>query len=263
MIGERRPAANVRPRPLCAKRDDGLNCVVVQPSYLPWRGLFHLIKRADVFVFYDDVQYDKHGWRNRNRIKTPNGSQWLSIPVLWKGNVSSSLKINEIRMARTQNWARKHLASLRQSYRKAPFFAQYAPLVESFYVDPPELLADFTIETTKMLAAALGINQTRYLRSSELRVEGSKTERLLNVLRGVGATHYISGPSAKAYIDPAAFEAANISLEYQVYDYPEYEQLYPPYDGQVSVLDLLFMKGSAAPEWIWGSATSPRADEPR
>jgi len=233
-----------------------MKCVVLQPSYIPWRGVFHLIQRADVFVFYDDVQYDKHGWRNRNRIKTPDGTKWLTIPVLAKGNVDQGLLINEAKVSRIENWPRKHLASLRQSYAKAPFFQDYVSLLESFYASPPDSLADFTIDTTKQLAAALGLTNTRFLRSSELPVEGTKTERLLQLLAKVGATHYISGPSAKSYLDAAAFEAAKITLEYQVYDYPEYEQLHPPYDPAVSILDLLFMKGQSAGEWIWGKGAS-------
>lgn len=232
-----------------------VNVVVLQPSYVPWRGYFHLIQRADVFVFYDDVQYDKHGWRNRNRIKTAAGSQWLTIPVLSKGNTESGLPIHEARISPAEKWAKKHLAGIAQSYGKAPFFEAYRALVESFYAPPPPLLADFTIDTTKKIAQALGLTKTQFLRSSELQIEGAKNDRLLALLTKVGATHYISGPSAKAYIDEAAFAAANISLEYQVYDYPEYEQLYPPFDPQVTVLDLLFMKGPAAGDWIWGAET--------
>ena len=222
---------------------------------MPWRGYFHLIQRADVFVFYDDVQYDKHGWRNRNRIKTVAGPQWLTIPVLAKGNTESGLPIHEARISPAEKWAKKHLAGIAQSYGKAPFFEAYRALVESFYAPPPPLLADFTIDTTKKIAQALGLTKTQFLRSSELQIEGAKNDRLLALLTKVGATHYISGPSAKAYIDEAAFAAANISLEYQVYDYPEYEQLYPPFDPQVTVLDLLFMKGPAAGDWIWGAET--------
>lgn len=222
---------------------------------MPWRGYFHLIQRADVFVFYDDVQYDKHGWRNRNRIKTVAGSQWLTIPVLAKGNTASGLPIHEARIMPADKWAKKHLAGIKQSYGKAPFFEPYRALVESFYAEPPALLADFTIDTTKKLAEALGLTKTKFLRSSELQLEGAKNDRLLALLTKVGATHYISGPSAKSYIDEAAFAAAKISLEDQVYDYPEYEQLYPPFDPQVTVLDLLFMKGPAAGDWIWGAQT--------
>jgi WbqC-like protein family len=232
--------------------------VILQPSYVPWRGYFDLVHRADVFVFYDDVQYDKHGWRNRNRIKTPNGTQWLTIPVSSKGNVTGGLKIADVRITWTQDWAKKHAATLRQSYARAPFFRHYAPMIESFYADRagragrPELLADFTIETTRELAKALGITHTRFVRSSELGVTGDRTERLVRILEAVSATHYISGPSARAYIEEAVFAEAKIGLEYMVYDYPEYEQLHPPYDPGVSVLDLLFMKGPEAPVYIWG-----------
>ena len=177
--------------------------------------------------------------------------------MLAKGNVDGGLLINEARMTRATEWPRKHLATLRQSYAKAPFFGMFAPLVESFYTSPPELLADLTIDSTRKLAEALGITGTRFVRSSELGVGGTRTDRLLGILQKLGASHYISGPSARAYIDPVAFEQANISLEYMVYDYPAYEQLHPPFDPQVSVLDLMFMKGPEAGEWIWGSRRTP------
>jgi WbqC-like protein family len=228
-----------------------VNAVILQPSYVPWRGFFDLVRRADVFVFYDDVQYDKHGWRNRNRIKTQSGSQWLTIPVLSKGNVEHGLLLHDARISWTHDWTKKHLRAIQQSYARAPFFAEYAPMVESFYAERPELLVDFTIKTTLELARALGLNRTRFVRSSELGAAGARTERLVRILEGVGATHYISGPSAKDYIEPQVFAEANIGLEYMVYDYPEYEQLHPPYDPQVSVLDLLFMKGPRAAEYIW------------
>ncbi len=230
--------------------------VILQPSYIPWRGFFDLVHDADVFVFYDDVQYDKHGWRNRNRIKTPQGSQWLTIPANAKGNVSKGLLVKDVHIASTaagKDWAKKHLASIRQSYRRAPFFDTYIPLVEDLLGKQHELLADFTIETTIALAGALGIDHTRFLRSSELGVDGGKTERLVRILEHVGCDRYVSGPSARDYIEPGLFEAAGIALEYKAYAYPEYEQLYPPFDPQVTVLDLLFMKGPAAPSAIWGA----------
>ncbi|HEX7843702.1 MAG TPA: WbqC family protein [Kofleriaceae bacterium] len=225
--------------------------VILQPSYVPWRGYFDLIHRADVFVFYDDVQYDKHGWRNRNRIKTPSGTQWLTIPVASKGNVTSGLLLSEARVTWTADWAKKHAMTLRHCYHRAPFFADYAPMLDAFYQTRPERLVDFTIETTLALARALGISHTRFVRSSELDVTGARTERLVRILEKLAATHYLSGPSARAYLDEAMFAEANIGLEYIVYDYPEYEQLYPPYDPGVSVLDLLFMKGPEAPAYIW------------
>jgi len=229
-----------------------VKCVILQPSYIPWRGYFDLIHRADVFVFYDDVQYDKHGWRNRNRIKTAQGTQWLSIPVHNKG-ATAGLMIRDVRTNDDQQWAHKHLATLRHSYANAPHLTDYRPWIERVYAAPPPLLADFTIATTIDIAGMLGITSTKFLRSSELGVGGGKTERLVNIVRHVGATEYLSGPSARDYIEPQKFEEAGIALEYIDYTYPEYPQLHPPYDAQVSILDLLFMTGSEAPNYIWGS----------
>src|SRR6185295_8342348 len=106
-----------------------MKCVINQPNYIPWRGYFHQIKKADVFVFYDDVQFDKHGWRNRNRIKTSNGPVWLTIPVASRGNVVHHTPINAIEILWDKPWNEKHWATLRQAYAKAPYFARYAPLL--------------------------------------------------------------------------------------------------------------------------------------
>lgn len=228
--------------------------VVLQPSYVPWRGYFHLIQQADVFVFYDDVQYDKHGWRNRNRIKTAQGTQWLTIPVRAKGNVEEGVRLDQVRTAEAPDWARKHATTIRQSYGKAPCFGETWRALEAFWAERTELLVDMTIPTTIAMAKLLGIERTRFVRSSELPVGGGKTERLVNLVRHVGADRYLSGPSAKDYLDEAAFSAAGIRLDYARYDYAEYPQLHPPYDGQVSVLDLLFMEGARAGRFIWGES---------
>jgi len=224
--------------------------VILQPSYIPWRGVFDLIHDADVFVFYDDVQYDKHGWRNRNRIKTAQGSQWLTIPINAKGNVEGGLLVKDARIAQP-DFAKKHLGSLRQSYGKTPFFKQYIGIFEEITSKKHELLADLTIELTIALARALGLEKTRFERSSLLGVSGGKTERLARIMQHVGCDRYISGPAAKDYIEPELFSAAGVTLDYKAYAYPEYEQLYPPFDPQVTVLDLLFMKGPEAPAFIW------------
>src|SRR5512137_2231580 len=110
-----------------------MKCAVIQPSFIPWRGYFHQIQKSDVFVFYDDVQYDKHGWRNRNRIKTAQGTQWLTIPVEKKGNVEQAREIREIAIAWDRSWNRKHLSALTQSYNKTPFFAEVAPALKEWY----------------------------------------------------------------------------------------------------------------------------------
>lgn len=230
-----------------------MNCVILQPSFIPWRGYFHQIQRADLFVFYDCVQYDKHGWRNRNRIKTTQGPQWLTIPVA-AGGACQGLLIRDALVTGEPGWRRKHLASIEQSYRRAPFWREYAPLVEEIYALSGPRLADITCTSTEAIARRLGLTHTRFLHSSSLDAQGEKTDRLLDVLRKVGATHYISGPSARDYIEADKFAAAGITLEYMVYDYPPYPQLHGPFDGQVSILDLLFNVGPEAPRYIWAGA---------
>jgi len=230
-----------------------MKCVIVQPSYIPWRGFFHLVQKADVFVFYDDVQYDKRGWRNRNRIKTCTGSQWLTIPVLNKGTQTNRISIKEICVNWDRRWNETHWQTLEHAYGKAPYFRDYRELLKSFYQRRPQFLAEFTIDFTIALAGALGLTNKRYLRSSSLPARGQKTDRLLSILKHLGATHYISGPSAKEYIEEYKFKEAGITLEYMVYTYPEYRQLYPPFDPNVSILDLLFMLGPKAPCYIWQS----------
>jgi len=225
-----------------------MRCVILQPSYIPWRGYFDLIHRADVFVFYDDVQYDKGGWRNRNRIKTSRGPRWLTIPVRQRGVVSGRIPINAMAPIGDM-WAREHFEALQQSYEEAPYFD--GQWLRRLYADPPPLLADFTIATTIELSARLGIRDTRFLRSSSLRATGTRTGRLIEILRELGATHYLSGPSARDYVEPEKFADAGIVLEWMTYEYPEYIQLYPPFDPFVSVLDLMFMTGQDAPRYIW------------
>lgn len=221
-----------------------MKVVILQPSYIPWRGYFDQILKADLFVFYDDVQYDKRGWRNRNRIKTSTGPIWLSIPVFNRGAQTEHIPINDIRIVWDRPWNQEHWNSIRLAYCKAQYFAHYAELVEEFYAKKPEMLADFTIETTIALARAIGIDRTRFLRSSQIAgIEGTKTDRLISILKKVEATHYISGPSAKDYIENEKFTEAGITLEYIQYDYPEYPQLYPPFDPQVSIIDTLFTMG--------------------
>jgi len=220
--------------------------VILQPSYIPWRGYFDQIRLADLFIFYDDVQYDKHGWRNRNQIKTTQGKQWLTIPVHSKG-VTEGIAIKDMRIDWSKSWPKTHLKSLTNSYSKAPCFEKYLPVLDSFYERRDQFLADFTIALSIALTRELGITSTRFMRSSELSdIKGRKTDRVINILKQVGATHYICGPSASSYIEPEKFDAAGIPFEYMQYNYPEYPQLYPPFDPYVTILDLLFMVGKDA-----------------
>ncbi len=230
---------------------NSMKCVILQPSYIPWRGYFHQIAMADCFVFYDDVQYDTRGWRNRNKIKTSEGTRWLTIPVHARGAQSEHIPINQIRIDWSKNWQNVHLESLKHAYAKAPFYHQYLPFLQNSFMQKPELLVDFTIPFTIHIAAILGFTPT-FIKSSNLQVKGEKTDRLISILETIGADYYISGPSAQDYIDPQLFTKAGITLEYMQYNYPEYPQLYPPFESQVSILDLLFMTGDEAKNYILG-----------
>jgi hypothetical protein len=222
----------------------GRTAVVLQPSYLPWRGYFDLVDRADVFVFYDDVQYDKHGWRNRNRVKTAHGVSWLTVPVHAHGAVEGGTPISEIAIDHRRDWVRAHAETLRHAYGRQPFYAFYAPLIASILERRHERLADLTIELTIALARQLGCT-TEFVRSSEFPLSGRKNDRLIDLLERIGADRYISGPAARAYIATERFDTAGIVLEYASYDYPEYAQPHPPYEPAVSIADTLFALGPA------------------
>jgi WbqC-like protein family len=225
-------------------------CAILQPSYIPWRGVFHQILKSDIFVFYDCVQYDEHGWRNRNRIKTANGLQWLTIPVITKGTHTNCVPIKDVRLVPENPWKTKHWRALKQNYAKAPHFKRYEALLEPFYSRPDEFLAELTCDMTVALARELGIHHTQFLRSSNLPGSGSKNERLLSLLTHLDVTHYISGPSAQDYLENDKFAAAGITIEFMNYDYPEYPQLYGSFEPQVSILDLMFNVGSDALNYI-------------
>jgi hypothetical protein len=212
------------------------------------------MQKADIFVFYDCVQYDDRGWRNRNKIKIANDAQWLTIPVNSKGCQTLKTPINEIPIVWESLWNEKHLQILKQNYGKAPFFRSYESLLENIYSRKDAYLSDFTCFTTELIARHLRIAHTQFERSSKLGAEGTKTDRLIWILKKVGATHYISGPSAADYIEREKFEEAGISLEFMVYDYPEYPQLHGNFQPQVSVLDLLFNVGPDAGRYIWKNA---------
>lgn len=231
-----------------------MKCAILQPSYIPWRGFFDIIRKVDLFVFYDCVQYDDRGWRNRNQIKTREGLQWLTIPVNSKGAQTNATAINKIPIVWDSPWNKKHLSAITHNYSKAPYFQRYLPLLEDFYGRHDSLLSDFTCELTEALSRELGIQETRFVRSSTLSAAGTKTDRLLSILDEVGADHYVSGPSAKAYLEIDKFADAGISVEYMTYDYPRYAQLHGEFAPNVSILDPLFMLGPDCGRCIWGDA---------
>ena len=222
--------------------------VILQSSYIPWKGYFDLIHDADLFIFYDDVQFTKNDWRNRNRIKTPQGLQWLSVPV----GTKIDRKICEVEIA-SSNWQAKHLSSLRLNYCKSPFFGQYSFLLDDNFTQKKwKSLSELNQYATRIIANTIGI-RTELLDSRNFESSGAKLDRLLSLIKQTGASTYISGPSAKAYIDEDRFAHEGIKLIWKNYsEYPEYPQRYPPFEHAVTVLDLLFNVGPEAPHFIWG-----------
>lgn len=215
-----------------------MRAVVLQSNYLPWKGYFDLIQDADVFVFYDEVQYTKNDWRNRNRICSKNGVHWLTVPV---SREAVKLKISEVRLP-DAHWQEEHFKTLLHSYRPAPFFSQIEPLLHDFYQARPwTSLGELNHYCTERLARLLGL-RTRFLHSKDFRLEGARTDRLVALLTQVGATEYLTGPSARDYLagQEACFTRAGIRLSFKSYaGYPEYPQLHAPFEHAVSVIDVL------------------------
>ncbi|MBL8362807.1 MAG: WbqC family protein [Rubrivivax sp.] len=227
---------------------------VLQSNYIPWKGYFDLIHDVDVFIFYDDNQYTKNDWRNRNQLKGPGGAQWLTIPV---GDRLDRL-ICEVELP-PGNWATKHWRTIEQLYAKAPHFARYRGLFESIYLDMRwSLLSDLNQHLVRTIARDVLEIRTEFQDSRAYRTQGAKLDKLLDLLGQSGATHYLSGPAARDYIDPARFSAAGIALEWKSYaGYPEYPQRHGAFVHGVSILDLIFNVGPEAPRYIWGWRGSP------
>ena len=226
----------------------GKQVAIVQSCYIPWKGYFDLINLVDEFILYDDRQYTRRDWRNRNRIKTPQGSQWLTIPVEVKGRYEQ--RIDETRIS-DPDWAEAHWKTLTHNYASAPFFDEYRDRLEELYGRSQD--RQLSIVNRVFLAqicSMLGID-TQLSWSTDYHAEGAKTERLVSLCRASGATRYLSGPSAREYMDESLFEEAGIELEYMDYaGYPEYPQLHPPFDHAVTVLDLILNTGPDAPRFM-------------
>jgi hypothetical protein len=232
---------NIKNPPKAASRTVG----ILQPSYLPWLGFFEQLHQVDIFVYYDDVQFEKGSWRNRNRIKTPTGPQWLTVPVLIKGQ--NFPLIRDVRINQTERWGKKHIKSIEQNYRKAPYFDTYAPKLFAIMEKGQEFLLDLNLELLSLLAEGLGITTPTVL-ASELGVTGKKSERLLKILRSLGATTFYEGSSGKDYIDIRLFAENNINLIYQEYVHPIYTQLHGEFIPYLSIIDLVFNHGPASLE---------------
>ncbi len=214
--------------------------VILQPGYLPWLGFFEQMHRSDIFVIYDDVQYDKHGWRNRNRIKTPQGWQWLTVPVLTSGQNKPINK--DVQIDNLHNWFVKHAASIRQHYSKAPFFDAYFQEFNAIYEKSWKFLIDLDLTLIELITDSLRLKRELKF-ASDLGVQGSPTERLALICKHLGGTRFYEGKAGADYIDASIFQAHNVELVFQDYHHPEYSQLYGDFVGYMSIIDLLFNHG--------------------
>jgi len=221
---------------------------IVQSNYIPWKGYFHLIDLADEFILYDDVQYTRRDWRNRNRIKTQQGVQWLTIPVQVKGKYSQRIADT---LAGDPDWPRVHWRTLAHSYSRAPHFGRYSELFESLYLSMSEShLSRINFLFIREVCQLLGI-ETKLSWSSDYQLVDGKTERLVELCRQAGASDYLSGPAARDYLDESQFAAVGIRVRWMEYSgYREYPQVYPPFEHGVSVLDLLFNTGPDAAKYM-------------
>lgn len=225
---------------------------VLQSNYIPWKGYFDIVHDADLFVFYDDLQFTKNDWRNRNRIKTAQGVRWLSIPV----GTNAHRLICDVRMEE-DGWQRSHWDSLRQQYARAPYFKRYQSLLEDLYLGRRwTRLSELNQHFIRLIATeVLGVT-TQFRDSREFELRGAKLDRLLDLIAQTGATRYVSGPAARDYIVPKRLAALGVELVWKDYSgYPEYPQPHPPFEHGVSILDLLFNAGPLAPWHIWGWRT--------
>ena len=229
----------------------GLRVAIVQSNYIPWKGYFDLIAASDVFVLYDDAQYTRRDWRNRNKIKTAHGLHWLTIPVKVSGRYLQAIREVAIDDHDDPCWAESHWRTIIHEYRKAPGFDDCGEALEAMYRDATSpMLSDVNHHFLSGICQLLGIT-TPLRRSSEFNLTGDRSGRLLSLCRQVGAATYLSGPAARGYLDEAEFQRAGVAVEWADYSgYPEYRQRRPPFDHRVSIVDLVLNEGFGARRFL-------------
>lgn len=208
---------------------------IMQPAYLPWLGYFDRLARSDLHIVLDSVALSKQNFTNRNRVRGNAGPVWLTVPVQRK---HADQRITETLVGPVGSWKKKHWATLRQAYGRTTYWPHYAGFLEAYYQTPQERLTDVLDTLTAWLCETLAIT-TPMVRSSTLKAPGTKAELVLQLCQAVGATTYLSGPFGRDYLDPQAFEAAGIALEYHDYVHPRYPQGSHDFEPYLSVLDLL------------------------
>jgi hypothetical protein len=220
---------------------------IMQPAYLPWLGFFDRIVKSDVVVILDHVTIDKNTktqFTNRNRVWGANGPVWLTVPVM-TGGKKDTTPIHDIAVAPNIKWQSKHVRTLQASYAKAPFFADYAPLLIELISAARPLLVDYINPVTDLLLSQLGLER-QIVFASEMDLRARKDELVVEICKKLAATTYISGPFGRDYLDRTAFAASGIGLRFHDYPHPEYPQRKPPFQPYLSVIDLLFNCGPEA-----------------
>jgi len=219
--------------------------VIIQSNYLPWKGYFDLIASADEFIIYDDVQFTKNDWRNRNLIKAPGGPQWLTVPV----GSDIHRRIRDVEIPQS-NWQKKHWKTLEASYGRAPFYPEVSDLLRPAYFESQPHLSSLNRLLIEQICRYVGID-TQISNSWDHSYSGERSERLVQLCQSCGATHYISGPAARDYLDVALFEAQGITVQWFDYGgYREYPQPWGEFTHQVSIVDLLFNCGKASADYM-------------
>jgi hypothetical protein len=220
-----------------------MRIAILQPGYLPWLGYFDQELSVDRFVIYDDVQYDRRGWRNRNRLKTLTGPGWLTVPVEQKGKYDQLIR--DVKIDNDLPWKRKHLGAIKTFYKKAPCFDRLFPELESILSKDWEYLWELDLAVAGWLNGVIGVATPATL-ASELNATGHKSERLLDICVKLGATEYYSGAAARHYLDLGLFERAGIEVYFQEYEHPVYPQLHGDFVSHLSALDLVMIVGDEA-----------------
>ncbi len=208
-----------------------------QPNYLPWIGFFDKIKRSDLFIVEDNLQYVKREFQNRNQIKTPNEPLWLTVPV----ECDYQAPINEVRVAKRgeADWAKRHWLSLKYNYSKAPYWEKYSDFFEDVYSREWDLLIDLNLHLITGIMGFLNI-KTPFVMASALNVSGKNSELVLAQCKALKADIYLSGNGARQYLDVQKFENEKINVVFQDFKHPTYHQLYGAFVPNLSIVDYLF-----------------------
>jgi hypothetical protein len=232
-------------------KEGSTTLAVLQPGYLPWLGFFDQVRRAEFFVYYDDVQFDKNGWRNRNRIKSPKGEpHWLTVPVRV---ATLNQRINETEIDNRQPWARKHVGTIKQFYAKAPFIKTYFPELEELLAGRRwEALVELDLAVVALLCRWLNLKPPT-IRSSQLAIDGERSHRLVEFCRHFGAQRYLSGDAAQSYLDQQLFAERGVDVIWQNYQHPVYPQLHGTFLPYLSALDLVLNCGPDSPAILRGN----------